>query len=75
MNLRKYEFIIGSPNEYDNLVVFIWYNGEQIAIVQQEEGKNKMMIDFFEEPINNKIYLTDFIDALKEAEKLLLNCN
>jgi len=71
---ENYELTIGSPNEYNDLVVYIWVNDEQIAIVQQEEGKDKLRIDFFEEPISTKIYLDDFIEALNAAKKEILNC-
>jgi len=36
---RKYEIIIGSPIDYENIVAYIWMNDEQIALVQMEEGK------------------------------------
>lgn len=70
----NYELTIGSPNEYNDLVVYIWINGEQVAIIQQDEGKDKLRIDFFEEPIITKIYLDDFLDALNAAKKEILNC-
>lgn len=71
---NNYQLVIGSPTDYNELVVYIWINDEQIAIVQKEEGVDKIRVDFFEEPISTKIYADDLISALIEAKQQLLSC-
>jgi hypothetical protein len=66
--MKNYEVIIGSPNEYEQLVAYIWIDNEQVAVVQKEEGIDKMKIEFFNEPIITQIYLNDFTKALEEAK-------
>jgi hypothetical protein len=66
--MKNYEVIIGSPNEYEQLVAYIWIDNEQAAVVQKEEGIDKMKIEFFNEPIITQIYLNDFTKALEEAK-------
>jgi hypothetical protein len=66
--MKNYEVIIGSPNEFEQLVAYIWIDNEQAAVVQKEEGIDKMKIEFFNEPIITQIYLNDFTKALEEAK-------
>lgn len=67
-----YEITIGSPLDYNELVAYIWLNGEQIALLQKEEGSENIIIEFFDEPIESKIYLDSFLDAINEAKVELL---
>ncbi|MES2703862.1 MAG: hypothetical protein V4649_14575 [Bacteroidota bacterium] len=64
--------VIGSPVDYDQLVVYIVANGTEIALVQKEEGATKVKIEFFEESVNSNVYLDDFIEVLNHAKKELL---
>lgn len=68
----NYEITIGSPTDYNELVAYIWLNREQIAIVHKEEGPDKIIVEFFEEPIGSKIYIDSFIKALNLAKEELL---
>lgn len=70
--MKNYRIVIGSPVDYEELTAYIVINGEYIALVQKEEGNDKMIVEFFEEPIKTKIYFDDFIEALQEAKTLLL---
>ena len=69
--MKNYEIIIGSPVDYEELVAYIWINGEDVALVQKEEGSDKMKIEFFDEKVRTQVYLDVFIEALQEAKKLL----
>ncbi len=69
---QKFKIIIGSPLDYENLVAYIWINNEEIALVQKEEGNDNLIIEFFEEKINTKIYFDIFIEALLCAKSELL---
>jgi len=69
--MRDYNVIIGSPVDYEELTADIVINKEYIVRIQKEEGNGKMIVEFYEEPVKTKIYLTDFIEALQDAQQLL----
>jgi len=69
--MRDYNVIIGSPVDYEELTADIVINKEYIVRIQKEEGNDKMIVEFYEEPVKTKIYLTDFIEALQDAQQLL----
>jgi len=69
---KDYQLVIGSPVDYEELVIYIRINGESVALVQKEEGSDKMKIEFFGEPIKNDIYFDIFMESLLEAKKELL---
>lgn len=70
--MKNYQIIIGSPVDYEELTAEIVINGEYIAIINQDEGIDKMKIEFFEAPIKTQLYLDEFIEALQAAKKALL---
>lgn len=70
--MKNYNIIIGSPVDYEELTAEIVIGGEYIALVQKEEGNDKMIVEFYEKKIITKIYLNDFISALEDARALLL---
>ena len=69
---NKYQIIVGSPVAYEELTADIVINSKYIARVQKEEGNEKIIVEFFEDALQTKIYLHDFIEALQEAKILLL---
>jgi hypothetical protein len=70
--MKQYEIIIGSPIDYDNLVAYVRIQNEHVALVQMEEGRDKLKIEFFAEEIKTPIYFDVFMEALNEAKKELL---
>jgi hypothetical protein len=70
--MKSYYIIIASPVEYEELTAIIVVNNVYIAQLQMEEGKDKIVIEFFEETAMQKIKLNDFLDAIAEAKELLL---
>jgi hypothetical protein len=70
--MKKYNIVIGSPVDYEELTAEIVIDGEYIALVQKEEGNDKMIVEFYEKKIKTKIYLNDFMAALDDARTLLL---
>lgn len=68
---RNFEIIIGSPINYNELVAYIWINGEEVALVQKEDGIDEMKVELFEERIGVVIPLDTFIEALNEARNEL----
>ncbi|MEZ0007091.1 hypothetical protein ABH942_002469 [Flavobacterium sp. 28YEA47A] len=69
---KRFQIIIGSPIDYEELVAYIRIDDEEIAMVQKDEGIDKMKIEFFEDKIKIDLYLDVFIEALKEAKVELL---
>ena len=70
--MTEFQIIIGSPLDFEELVAYVWINGEQICLVQKEDGINEMKVEFFNEPIETKIPLITLLDALKKAKEELL---
>ena len=68
---KRFQIIIGSPLEYDELVAYIVIDGEHVALLNQDDGKDKIKIEFFDEPRIKRIDLNIFVEALKEAENEL----
>ena len=69
---KKIEIIIGSPLDYEKLVAYIVIDGNHVALLSQDEGKDKLKIEFFNEPKIKKIDLEVLIEALYEAKAELL---
>jgi len=70
--MEKYELIIGSPVDYDEIVIYIKFNNEYVALIQKEEGINQIKIEFFNEKIRTGINFDIFIEALLKAKDELL---
>ena len=71
-NMERYQIIIGSPVDYEELVAYISINGQDVALLSQEEGVDKLKIEFFDEPKIKKIDYQVFLEALQAAKKHLL---
>ncbi|HTN45699.1 MAG TPA: hypothetical protein VL098_05075 [Flavipsychrobacter sp.] len=69
---NRFEIIIGSPLDYNELVAYIVIDGEHIALINQDEGKDKLLIEFFDEPKLKKIDFNVFIEALQKAKNELV---
>jgi hypothetical protein len=70
--MDNYQVIIGSPIDYEELTADIVIKDRYIARLQMENGKDKMILEFFEETALEKVDLKDFLDAIEYARKLLL---
>lgn len=70
--MKNYKIIIGSPVDYEELTAEIVIDGEYVALVQKEEGNDKMIIEFYEKKIITKVYLNEFVAAIDDARLLLL---
>jgi hypothetical protein len=69
---KKYQIIIGSPLDYEELVAYINIEGKDVALLNQDEGPDKLKLEFFEEPKVKEVDYFIFIEALKAAKKELL---
>lgn len=70
--MKNYNVVIGSPVDYEELTADIVINNKYIARVQMEDGRDKMVLEFFEETALQKVRLNDFLDAVADAKELLL---
>lgn len=71
------EIIFSSDSDYENLVVELRYDGKFIALLNQDEGIDKLKIEFpgtvaLEEMVLRKVDLKVFETALKMAKKELM---
>lgn len=69
---KEYQIIIGSPIDYEELVAYIIIDDKHVALLNQDEGKDKIKIEFFDEPKLKEIYFDVFIQALQEAKSELM---
>lgn len=70
--MKKFQLIVGSPIDYEKLVVYIEVNGEDIGLVHMENGKDKMEFEFFKIEEKLSIDLEALIQALIQAKEELL---
>ncbi|TKC04133.1 hypothetical protein FA048_19605 [Pedobacter polaris] len=69
--MKKFELVIGSPTDYEELVVYIRLDDINICLIQKEEGINRIKIEFFNEK-EITLYLEEFLDVLSKAKNELL---
>lgn len=70
--MKRYEVVIGSPTNYKELVAYIVIDETYFALVSQDEGIDKLQIEFFEEVMVKNISYDIFLEALQEAKMELL---
>jgi hypothetical protein len=70
--MEKFKIIIGSPVDYNDIVVYIKIEGEYVAILSKEEGIDNIKVNFYKKIINKNICLSALIEALDEAKNELL---
>ena len=71
-NEKKYQIIIGSPIDYEELVAYIHIDGKDVALLNQDEGADKLKLEFFDEPKIKEVDYFTFLEALQAAKKKLL---
>lgn len=70
--MKEYQIIIGSPLDYKELVAYIRVNNKDIAVINKEDGIDKMKIEFFNEVMETDINLDSLITLLKQAKEVLI---
>lgn len=69
--MEKFELVIGSPLDYEELVVYIRFQNDNVCLLQKEEGLDKIKIEFFnEKPFG--LYLDEFLTMISKAKEELL---
>ncbi len=69
---KRFQILIGSPVDYEELVAYVVIDEQYIALLNQDDGKDKIKIEFFEEPKIKVLDLDIFIEALIEAKRALM---
>lgn len=69
--MREYDIIIGSPVDYDKLVAEIRVDGKYLALISQENGPDKMKVEFLEHHNIRVVGYDVLISALKDAREEL----
>jgi len=67
---KGFEMIISSDNDYEELCAEIYFNGEFVGIITQEEGIYNPMIEFYPPKGKEswKFNFFELIEFLKTAE-------
>jgi endonuclease YncB( thermonuclease family) len=78
LNKEPIEVLLSSDDNYNELVVEIFYNGKFVALVHQKNGIENLVIEFSnlhiqKELILKEINFSTFEKALQLAKKRLLN--
>ena len=69
----KYEISIMSDVDYDKLIAEINLNGKFLALIDQEEGIDKLRIQLSNNLDNIYLDYEEFLDTLRKAKEKLLN--
>lgn len=69
--MEKIQIVLGSPIDYEELVVYLRYNGEYFAMIQKEEGVDRMKVEFYETREGTTIYFDALIEGLQRAKEEL----
>ncbi|HBG71889.1 MAG: hypothetical protein A2W93_04895 [Bacteroidetes bacterium GWF2_43_63] len=69
---NSFQIIIGSPVNYKKIVAYIVIDGNHVALLSQEEGIEKIKIEFFDEPKIKELNFEVFLEALNKAKAELL---
>jgi hypothetical protein len=67
----KYQLEMGSPVDFDKLVVYIIIDGIYIALLNQDKGIENLEIQFLDIGRIKEVDYLAFIESLAEAKKLL----
>ncbi len=69
--MKGSRIVVGSPVDYEELVAYIWINGNRICIINQEDGKENLKIEFYEAATSAIIDFNLFAKALQQAKEIL----
>ncbi len=72
MKKNNYRLVLGSPIDYEELVVYVDVDEENLGLIHMEKGKDNMEFEFFDMKEKSTVDLDSFIEALQEAKKELL---
>jgi hypothetical protein len=69
---KRISIEIGSPVDYQELTADIIIDNKYVVRVNQEDGKDKLKIEFFDNPDVKEVGFDIFIEALNEAKLALI---
>jgi hypothetical protein len=69
--LKELDLIIGSPVDYNELVVYISHRGQDFCLINKEKGIEKMEIEFFKSKSEIKLDVNVFMKSVNKAVEIL----
>lgn len=69
---KNYKLVIGSPLDYNELVVYIDIDEKNIGLLHKEDGIENIKFEFFKRNENININFDTLLEALIEAKEELL---
>ncbi|HRH39557.1 MAG TPA: hypothetical protein PK760_14505 [Flavobacteriales bacterium] len=69
---QRFQIIIGSPVDYEELVAYIRIDDAQLALLSQDKGKEHLEVVFFQEIELHRVDYDVLLAALEAAKRLLL---
>ena len=74
--MKHFDFLIADDSEHEKVFVEIYYNEKYVALISQEEGIDKLLIEFpgndlNESAIIRSLPLNEFLNLIDEAVKFL----
>jgi hypothetical protein len=77
MEKAKYEIIIASPPEYEELVAEIYHDGHFVALLSKEKGNENIEVEFANSMLDQsqvcrKMDLKEFLENVELARKKLV---
>lgn len=71
----KYSIEIGSPPDYEELVAYIIIEGQEVLLINQDNGVDDLKIEILENKSIKRMELMEFQDAISKATKILIGDN
>lgn len=70
---KGFEIVLSSDNQYEQLCAELYYDGNIVAIISQEQGLDKAIVEIFSSKTNQWTFsLSEFISATKQARDELI---
>lgn len=69
---KRFKIVIGSPIDYEKLVAYVAIDGQYVALLNQDDGIDKIKIEFCYEPQLKVVDFDIFMKALEEAKRELI---
>lgn len=74
MSAASYRIIIGSPVDYEQLVAYVIIGGQDVALINQDNGADDIRVEFLRESKKGSgVDVDTLLEALQAAKTILLN--
>jgi len=74
--MKDFDYLIASDSEHEEVFIEIYYNKKHVVSINQEHGIDNLEIEFpgiglMDSLIERKVPLTEFLDLVNQAGKIL----